>query len=948
MSSKFKIIITSLFFVSSLYTYSNAADLNTPGFTGTINSTVTTGFSARIDRNCESVRGYKRVDSTMRDYVNAGGYGGVSIDSADTSVYLVDGEGCGKRRTDGYGNAGNSPRDITSENADDGNMNFDGGDIFDQTSRVYTEITGNLDSGVGVNLSLVGSYNAVDSFADPKFKPFTSAQLDNIETDLDLLNAYITTTASGVDITAGRFVTNWGESTFIPVGMNGLTTNAIDLVSLRVPGASIKEALLPTEQITVAGYLDGGWSYEAYYQLGESHVEIDEAGTFFGSEVASKNGNRLIFNGSYGSHTGDARNRACGYLITVAVGGCNAAAVATFNTTTGKQAQDMYLYEEGLSSMMAGDNYIGMLQKAAVLAMGAAAHPLQGFGGSVGDIQSLTLLGTDGIAGLQHGYANWDEYTKKGGNKIGVIDLVSNGHIYADGEEQFGIALRTYLDDVGTGLDLGFYFTQFDSKTPYLRYKGQRGVYAGDLFGAFQLAASGDSLATRLDSTATGFESTLAVVSTAAETAAITQVVQGIGNLTYGGGACGAYMNPHLANEIYGKGTTSNFAYTSEEKANALDAHLYTNIGGELYFDASKCANLADTFSRAATLGGAAALLGGAVIPLNMAEYEFVYPENNQAIGVSMNTNIGSTMVNAELTYRPDFPLHTSPADQGQQLSDAAGTTQLLIMGVLQGAYASDPTYAAALASYRAGTGDSTATATDMITAAGGFKRSYLPAISMATVAAGDYYTTPYFEYDVISGTLGTTNTFTASHPITQSLGADNTVLVTEFGFVAVPDLTQSKPVNRGGYRDGVGGVKCGGISLAGTSFNSVKALDGATHLGSAQTDPLFGNGSYCESKNNADDMSMTYRIVGGATYNNVQNTAWTFSPGFTWAHDFQGYGPTTLGGFVPGKQTLSLSANLSRGDTKVGLSYVNQLGDKLDNLSYDRDYVSANVSYAF
>ena len=47
-------------------------------------------------------------------------------------------------------------------------------------------------------------------------------------------------------VTIGRFVTSWGESTFIPIGMNGLTTNAVDLSKLRNPGASIKEALIPT------------------------------------------------------------------------------------------------------------------------------------------------------------------------------------------------------------------------------------------------------------------------------------------------------------------------------------------------------------------------------------------------------------------------------------------------------------------------------------------------------------------------------------------------------------------------------------------------------------------------------------------------------------------------------------------------------------------------------
>jgi len=42
------------------------------------------------------------------------------------------------------------------------------------------------------------------------------------------------------------------------------------------------------------------------------------------------------------------------------------------------------------------------------------------------------------------------------------------------------------------------------------------------------------------------------------------------------------------------------------------------------------------------------------------------------------------------------------------------------------------------------------------------------------------------------------------------------------------------------------------------------------------------------------------------------------------------------------------LSGNFSKGDTSIGMSYVNQLGDELDNTSYDRDYISANVSYAF
>ena len=93
---------------------------------------------------------------------------------------------------------------------------------------------------------------------------------------------------------------------------------------------------------------------------------------------------------------------------------------------------------------------------------------------------------------------------------------------------------------------------------------------------------------------------------------------------------------------------------------------------------------------------------------------------------------------------------------------------------------------------------------------------------------------------------------------------------------------------------------------------------------------------------------SMTYRLVGSATYNNISNSAWTFSPSFVWSHDFSGFGPSTMGGFVPGKQSLSLGGSLSKGDVRASVNYVNQLGDEKDNLAFDMDYVSASVSYAF
>ena len=1012
MSSKIKLSLASLTIFLGSFFFANSAEINYPGFTGTVNTTLTTGLSMRIERDCLSEPGEITLDATY--IANA-----TSQFGSYAAPYLAEGFGCAKVHRDGYGNPIDSvagvPRKLISSNANDGNMNFDGGEIFDATTRVYSEIMGTTTGGVDLKLSFVGSYNPITTFTTPVWAPFSNDQLDNIETNIDLLDAYISTDVAALDatVTIGNHVTNWGESTFIPIGMNGLVTNALDLTKLRVPGAEIKEALVPATQLTVSGFLNGGWSYEAYIQAGESHVELDENGTFFGNEVAS--GDRLTFTSAFSGNS-QAQSEACSYAIAVTAGmGCDQDAIDYYNTTAGKQASTMYQLQTGFQSLMAGNHGTDILIKAGIIGGGAAAA--SAIGGGAGDVNTLTSVGAEGLEGLMVGYTSWDEYTRKQGRKVGTLDAAGGVHNYADGDGQYGFSLSTYLDSVGNGVDLGIYYAQYDSKAPYLRFKGQRGIYAGDLLGAFTMTAScvtelagGDGcdsdagaaflLGDYMRSSGLSTDRTIEAFSGVENTAWAT-LAQAINGFAFGEAGCGAYQNPAAAEAFYSNGSNSNFGYSSAQKSNALTYFNYTNINGKLYHDSTKClANSTgdndggNAFDSAATQAAAAAIVGSAVSPLNLAEYEFIYPENLQILGMSANTNIGSTTVQAEVTYRPDFPLHTDAGDQGQQLSDAAGTSGLLSVAVAQNirtgcldavkkrsgdytnAVSNSSTMAnlaveialdgaegsvntgcgpqmAAVLAYRAKSGNSAAEWADVVGTLKDFKRSSLPAISLATVANGDYYTTPYFEYDVWTATLGTTTSFSASHPVTRSLGADSSVLLTEWGIVSVPDLTGTKAVARGGFRDGVGGDKCGGVTggatgSSPTTFNALRVLDAATHLGSSQTDPLFGNGSYCESKNNIDKTSMTYRIIGSATYNNVANSTWTFSPSFVWSHDFSGYGPTTMGGFVPGRQSLSLSGNLTKGDVKVGISYVNQMGDEKDNLAFDRDYVSANVSYAF
>ena len=232
------------------------------------------------------------------------------------------------------------------------------------------------------------------------------------------------------------------------------------------------------------------------------------------------------------------------------------------------------------------------------------------------------------------------------------------------------------------------------------------------------------------------------------------------------------------------------------------------------------------------------------------------------------------------------------------------------------------------------------------------FNRSSLAPIAQANTV-NDYYSTPFIKYDVWTLDIGTTTSFNASHPVTQGLGADSSALLTEVGVVSIPDLDNDKNgyVARNGFQAGIGADKClGGYGalLSGTPF-TFGATTALTHLGAGMADGLFGNGKYCESNNGASATAMTYRVIGTATYNNLQNTSWSMSPRFVWSHDPMGWAPTSVGGFNEGRASLSLGLGFAKaGGVSVDVNYINQLGDEFENSQNDKDYISASVSYAF
>jgi len=91
----------------------------------------------------------------------------------------------------------------------------------------------------------------------------------------------------------GRQVISWGESTFIPNGINVI--NPIDVSRLRAPGSELREALLPVYAADATVTLAKGLSLEAAYLVEFRKTEIDPDGTYFSTtDIASRGGSRVF------------------------------------------------------------------------------------------------------------------------------------------------------------------------------------------------------------------------------------------------------------------------------------------------------------------------------------------------------------------------------------------------------------------------------------------------------------------------------------------------------------------------------------------------------------------------------------------------------------------------------------------------------------------------------
>jgi len=178
-----------------------------------------------------------------------------------------------------------------SSNGDDGNKNYDKG-LISNVLKVTHDL--GLDYK-NFGAFLRGSY--FYDFHNHDNTRLTSVAKDRVGSDADILDAYVSGSfeigGKALDVRLGNHVVSWGESTFIQNSINSI--NPIDVAKIRVPGAELREALLPIPMLSVSQEVTDNLSLEAVYIAKFEHTKIDPAGTYFSTnDFASDGGQYAI------------------------------------------------------------------------------------------------------------------------------------------------------------------------------------------------------------------------------------------------------------------------------------------------------------------------------------------------------------------------------------------------------------------------------------------------------------------------------------------------------------------------------------------------------------------------------------------------------------------------------------------------------------------------------
>jgi len=183
-----------------------------------------------------------------------------------------------------------------SQNYDDGNLNYDKGDLISHTAKVTSELALQY-RRFGLFVRGTAFYDFENNDGDRARTELRDEALDLVGKDAELLDAYVTMdfdlgTMPG-QIRVGSQVLSWGESTFIQNGINVINPFAVS--KLRVAGAELKEGLVPVGLVSASISPTENITFEGFYQYEWKEVVIDPPGSYWSTnDFVGEGGDKVM------------------------------------------------------------------------------------------------------------------------------------------------------------------------------------------------------------------------------------------------------------------------------------------------------------------------------------------------------------------------------------------------------------------------------------------------------------------------------------------------------------------------------------------------------------------------------------------------------------------------------------------------------------------------------
>lgn len=193
--------------------------------------------------------------------------------SRDCTHISIPNGGCG---------AGNK---TTGVNSDNGDLNFDRGDLTSAGVKGLMDIQATWQN-YGAFVRPRAFYDAVYTRNDMNFMDLTRDAKGKLDYEVKIMDAFVygnwDVDSHPVSLRVGKQVVNWGESMFIPGGIN--VFQSIDLNALRRPGAELKDALTPMPMIYASAGLTDALTIDAFWQFDQSKSDLDPSGSYFSTD----------------------------------------------------------------------------------------------------------------------------------------------------------------------------------------------------------------------------------------------------------------------------------------------------------------------------------------------------------------------------------------------------------------------------------------------------------------------------------------------------------------------------------------------------------------------------------------------------------------------------------------------------------------------------------------